>query len=406
VTRGLGWVAAFALLAAATTGCQERLTAPAECPELCPGGESRMFDTVIGPLANTDTSYVGYVARGSAGALLVSNGLPASEDRAVIRFNSRPDSLDDVNDTLRAYTVDSALLALSLVARDTLVNGLKLYLYRIDPSVDADDTFESVSQQLLPTAIIDSIEVPDSVNSGLVQTVLRGAEVEKVALPTGGGGVLAIGVAMAAEQPSGVRIGSSVAGTGATFISYVTLLDVADTGSAKRQSVTRAPAFNAFVTQSPLVPDNAFLSVGGEPSSRALLRFDLPEDIEDSATIVRATLELVPRSPMLGLPSDPALLQAKALLADLGAKSPVTTDVRFISVDTLAVGSADTVRLDMTSIVRLWQAASERPEAVFLSLLPEGASFTRPVFGSTRSGTVGAPRLRITYLKPFPFENP
>jgi hypothetical protein len=64
------------------------------------------------------------------------------------------------------------------------------------------------------------------------------------------------------------------------------------------------------------------------------------------------------------------------------------------------------VRLDMTAIVRRWQTASERPEAVFLSLFPEGASFTRPVFGSTRSGTVGAPRLRITYLRPFPFENP
>jgi hypothetical protein len=100
------------------------------------------------------------------------------------------------------------------------------------------------------------------------------------------------------------------------------------------------------------------------------------------------------------------LLQAKALLADLGAKSPVTSDVRFISSDTLSVGSADTVRLDMTPIVRLWQSTSEQPEAVFLSLLPEAASFTRPVFGSTRSGTVGAPRLRVTYLKPFPFENP
>ena len=66
------------------------------------------------------------------------------------------------------------------------------------------------------------------------------------------------------------------------------------------------------------------------------------------------------------------------------------------------------MRLDVTSIVRLWQASEERPEAIFLSLLPqlEGASFTRPVFGSTRSGTVGPPRLRITYLKPFPFETP
>jgi hypothetical protein len=404
VTRGLGWLAAFAMLAGAMTGCQERLTAPAECPELCPGGQSRVFDTVISPLANSDTSYVGYVARTSASALLVSNGLPASEDRAVIRFSARADSIA-VRDTMRAYAVDSALLALNLVARDTLVNGLKLYLYRIDPGVDADDTFESIDQQLIPTAIIDSIEVPDSVNSGLVQTVLRGADVEKVALPTGGGGILAIGVAMAADQPSGVRLGSSAVGTGGTFISYVTL-DVPDTGSVRRQSMSRTPAFNAFVTQSPLVPDNAFLTVGGEPSARALLRFDLPEDIENSATIVRATLELVPRSPILGLPSDPALLQAKALLADLGAKSPVTTDTRFIAFDTLAVGSADTVRLDMTSIVRLWQSVSERPEAVFLSLLPEAASFTRPVFGSTRSGTVGAPRLRISYLKPFPFENP
>ena len=103
VTRGLGWLAAFVILAAAITGCQERLTAPAECPELCPGGESRVFDTVITPLANSDTSYVGYVARTSAGALLVSNGLPASEDRAVIRFNARADSIDGARHAARLY---------------------------------------------------------------------------------------------------------------------------------------------------------------------------------------------------------------------------------------------------------------------------------------------------------------
>jgi hypothetical protein len=363
-----------------------------------------VFDTVISARPGLDSSYAGYRSRDSVGALLVSNGLPVSEDRAVYRFTARADSIG-LRDTLRPYVVDSALLALNLIARDTLVNGLKLYLYRIDPAVNIDATFESIDQQLVPSALIDSIEVPDSVNSGLIQTVLRGTALEKVALPTGTGGVLAIGVAMAADQPSGVRIGASIAGTGATFVSYVTL-DVPDTGSVRQQSVTSATRFNTFVTRSPPVPDNAFLTVGGEPPSRALIRFDLPEDIEDSATIVRATLELVPRAPMLGLPSDPALLQVSALLVDLGAKSPVTSDTRFISSDTLAVGSADTVRLDVTAIIRLWQSASQRPEAVFLSLLPEGASFTRPVFGSTRSGTVGAPRLRITYQKPFPFENP
>ena len=55
---------------------------------------------------------------------------------------------------------------------------------------------------------------------------------------------------------------------------------------------------------------------------------------------------------------------------------------------------------------RQWQAIDERPEAVFLSLLPEAASFSRPVFGSTRSETPGPARLRVTYLKPFSFETP
>jgi len=121
---------------------------------------------------------------------------------------------------------------------------------------------------------------------------------------------------------------------------------------------------------------------------------------------VRATLELIPTAPILGLPTDPSALAARAVLADLGAKSPVTEDTGFIALDTLPPGTSDTVRLDVTSLVRLWQADSERPEAVFLSLLPEAGTFMRAEFGSTRTPTIGAPRLRVTYLRPFPFESP
>jgi hypothetical protein len=93
----------------------------------------------------------------------------------------------------------------------------------------------------------------------------------------------------------------------------------------------------------------------------------------------------------------------------------VSTDVRFIVDDTLGVNSSDTVRLDVTRIVQLWQASSTAPDAIFLSLLPEASTFTRAEFGSTRSDPeltpsppepLGAPRLRITYQRPFPFENP
>ena len=405
MSRAWGWLAAFLVLAAVTTACQEELTAPAECPELCPGGETRVFDTVLTPLPGSDSSYAGYILPHRAGAMLVSNGLPAAEARAVYRFAPRLDSVS-VRDTMRAYTVDSALLTINLIRRDTLVDGLKLYVYRIDPATaDSEATFATITSQFAPETVIDSIAVDDTLNSGLVRTVLRGADVAKVALPVEGDGVLAIGVAMAAQQPSGARLGAALAQTAPSFISYVTV-DVPDTGSLRKQTLTAQTAFNTYVLESPRTPDPDLLTVGGEPSSRALLRFDLPELIEDSATIVRATLELIPVSPVIGLPTDAPLLQASALFADLGAKSPVfTTDQRFIVSDTIPVGSADTVRLDMTRIVQLWQAVDERPEAVFLSLLPEAASFSRPVFGSTRSELPGAPRLRITYLKSFPFEN-
>jgi hypothetical protein len=399
VSRPLAWLAVVLGLAAAITGCQERLTAPAECPELCPGGDARVADTVIDVLPGSDTSFVGFIDRNVAPALLVSNGLPASEDRAVYRFNARADSIE-VDDTLRAYAIDSVVLGLTLAARDTLLDGLKLYLYRIDPSVDLATTFDQVQAQLLPTTLIDSILVPDTLNTGNVQAVLQGDELTRVALPPGDAAVLAFAVTVA-NAPTGVRLGAAGAGTGARFVTYVTV-DVADTARQK-QNLNPPLAFNATVTAAPLVPDPNFLTVGGEPSSRALLRFDLPQPIEDSATIVRATLELVPRAPLLGLPTDPPILQARGLRADLGAKSPQDQDV--VASDTLLLDTADTVRIDVTSLVHRWQGTT-RPEAIFLSLQPEAASFTRAVFGSSRSGTPGAPRLRITYLRPFPFESP
>jgi hypothetical protein len=406
VSRTWGWLVAFLVLAGVNTACQEELTAPAVCPELCPGGNARVFDTVLTPLPGADSSYAGYVPRHRAGSMLVSNGLPAGEARAVYRFQARRDSAP-VGDSARPYVVDSALISFNLIRRDTLLDGLKLYLYRIDPATaDSEATFASITSQFVLPAIIDSIPVPDTLNSGLVRTVLRGADIAKVALPVEGDGVLAIGVGMSAPQPSGARLGALLAQSGASFISYVTV-DTPDTGTVRKQTLTAQTAFNTYVLESPQTPDPNLLTVGGEPSSRALLRFDVPPPIEDSATIVRATLELIPVEPVIGLPTDPPLLEARSLFADLGAKSPVvTTDTRFIVSDTISVGSADTLRLDVTSIVQLWQAVDERPEAIFLSLLPEAASFSRPVFGSTRAEMPGPARLRITYLKPFSFETP
>ena len=49
MSRAWGWLAAFLVLAGLTTACQEELTAPAVCPELCPGGNARVFAPVLTP---------------------------------------------------------------------------------------------------------------------------------------------------------------------------------------------------------------------------------------------------------------------------------------------------------------------------------------------------------------------
>src|SRR5262249_25517039 len=124
-----------------------------------------------------------------------------------------------------------------------------------------------------------------------------------------------------------------------------------------------------------------------------------------------ATLELTPVQPIYGLQGDPSLLQLLAVVGDIGAKSPVTTDPNFIRQDTLPVVEADTVRIEATGFVQLWQSSRERPQSVFLRIAPEAATFARAVFFSTRSqaadpSALVAPRLRITYQRTFPFENP
>jgi hypothetical protein len=407
-------VASLATLAASLLACNEHLTSPAQCPELCPGGTPTVFDTVVSAVSGGDESVQGYVSRGGGSALLTSNGLPASEDRAIYRFVARQDSVL-VRDTSRAYTVDSVVLAMNLVARDTLVNNLRIFLFRLPPDVDPDTaTFAGIDPQLTPTALIDSIVVPDSVNSGAVSVTLRGADVSRVAIPAGTGGVLAIGLRIGADSPTGIRTGSIAASNAATFTTFVTV-DVPDTTtSILHQSLQRSSQFNGFVTQTPYTASPGTLLVGGEPSSRAFIRFAIPERIMDSATIVRATLEMVPAIPIPGLPTDAGFLESRAVLSDLGPKSPL--DANLAIFDELSLGSSDTVRLDITRIIQKWQASDDLPEEIALRLLAdttrttavqEASSFTRTLFGSTSPlSPVGGPRLRLTYLLSFPFESP
>jgi len=400
VKWGIGGLLAVMTIA----GCQEKLTAPADCPALCPGGQPQVFDEVFTAVSGADSSFVGYVQPRQAGAILVSNGLQGFEERGLVRFLARSATVS-VRDTARTYTIDSVALSFALIARDTNLTGLQLLLYRLTPSFDSSTTFADVAPAFVPDSLIATVDVPDTLNAGTVRTVFQGADLSRVEIPASDSGRLALGIRITAPTPTGVRLGAVATGSGPIFTTYATL-DVPDTGTAKLRTISLGPTFNTYVSEVPQVVDPALLAVGGAPSARALLRFDLPSRIRDSATIVRATLELTPVAPITGLPTDPARLLSQAVLADVGAKSPVSSAPGRVPADTLEIGTS-AVSLEAVRLVELWLGASSRPSALVLSLTPEAASFSRPVFYSTRAADPAVrPRLRISYLLSFPFESP
>jgi hypothetical protein len=83
-----------------------------------------------------------------------------------------------------------------------------------------------------------------------------------------------------------------------------------------------------------------------------------------------------------------------------------------VPLDTIEPG-ATSVNLEAVRLVEIWLGSTSAPATLVLAMAPltgtdvEAASFARPVFFSTRAADPAVrPRLRISYLRRFPFENP
>lgn len=398
-------VLAGAALLLALAACQEKLTSPADCPSICPGGKQAVLDTVLEAAPNGDTTFVGYVGRGAGTGLVLATGLPIGDSRGLVRFAPLSDSVT-LSDTARAITsVDSVTFTIGLQVRDTLMPSLRVLLYRIPVTIDSTTTFAATDPIFAdPANLVDSIAVPDTMHNGSLRIVFTAADLAKLTIPPADSGVLALGLVVHGPQPTGLRV-SANGGTVPPTLTRFVHVNVADTTLAKQTQVRGAFLTTYVNPNAPpgLDPDPNLLTVGGAPSARSILRFTLPPLIRDTATIVRATLELIPAAPIAGVPGVADILEARPIVADLGKKSPV--DGTLFTDVLLPDGSSDTVRIEVTRFAARWQGVGRRPAGLFLALTPEGSTFGRVAFNSTRS-PVGRPRLRITYQLPFPFEKP
>jgi len=168
----------------------------------------------------------------------------------------------------------------------------------------------------------------------------------------------------------------------------------------------RTTRLDTYVFTPPPPPPANALSVGGAPSSRSFIRLDLPKQVVDSSQVVRATLFLVPASPVLGPPGDTLRIVAHALATDIGPKSPIRPAISDsagrVGARVIA-GSTDTIKVDITDVIRSWKGDSLSPRAVALTVEREGGSWAEARFWSSANLTL-RPMLDITFVPPVKYE--
>jgi hypothetical protein len=389
---------ALCALALTATACTERLTTPGTCPSLCPGGEVTVRDTVIDVTFASDSSLGGFNGPTDATSLLLSTGPALGESRAVVRFLGRGDSLF-VRDTVRTFTLDSAEIVVYLTQRDTTVSGMILDVFRLPRTIDTLATVAEVDAQFTPDALLFSLPINDSIRSGPIPIPFQGANLAKVAFTPADSTQLVIGLRLRAPGSGAAKVGALRSGAlAAAFVSYVDI-GVTDT-TIRKQSIARSPARDFTVRPPTADPGANVITIGGFPSKRAFMRFALPTFLRDSATIIRATLELDGVAPVAGLPGDSVRIDVRGLLADFGLKSPIVGDR---GATTYMRNGDRNLSVDIASLVTLWQGAAPLPAALRLEVGNEWSSFLQPAFHSSQSANGGA-RIRITYRPPFPFQ--
>ena len=426
------------LLLLAAAACTEESTAPGSCPNFCPGGEIGIADTILTDAIERDSSFRGYIQPYQSEQMAVAD-LPGIVDSRAIWIHAPMFTrvIPNPSDTTTVpITVDSSRLQVNIIRRDTLSTNLVLKLYRLPLTLDSTSTFTSLATDFAATPV-DSVNVSDllarppigdtatvriwgdtirtdsaghTLQIAADSSLLVYFDFDTLTVPfvVADSGKLAWGVRVTADTLASIALGANDAVDRDPFIRWFYHYTKPDTlpapDSVVNTSATREVSFDSFVFDppNPAIDDN--LTVGGAPSARSLLRVDLPAFLHDSIDVVRATVILVPVAPVEGTRSDSFAILARPVLTDLGAKSPLSNRAILYGRTSIAVGSSDTVRIELTDLVRQWARDTSIVTAFMLGQVPEAGSFTEIRFYSSRS--LFKPALHVTYVKRFPFGAP
>ncbi len=389
------WIAitAIGFLALA---CTENIEAPAQCPEFCPPERIVIIDSVFTGVVMGDSAFRGYQASHNPPVMQFVTEGSALETRGVTRFRGFIPFIAGGGDTI--LSLDSFRIVIQMIRRDTTVDSLALDLYQLSSDVDSTARFDDLDQYIVDSNRVTTYAVEDTLTRGALEVVFPAS-----ALPGVGedGSVAAVAWILQSPSPTYLDIGTSEGGQWPVIGRYLTL--ETSSGDTVEIFVGDEPAeFDSFLAADPAPLVDSLLVIGGVPSARSIIRFNLPPVIRDSSDIVKATLLMMMSQPVEAVPRDGATIRARAVTRDVGQKSP-RGDVNIIVAGSggvvLQAGEFDTVRLDITDIMVTWTLDSVLPSVIMLSVAPEaGRMFEVRVFSSR---STQPPILFLSYIPPF-----
>lgn len=412
-------LAVLALVAAAIlAACAEDYQGGVACPVLCPEQNVVVFDTTLDPVA-LDTTVTGFPTHGTETELLLARRGDTVDTRPVIRFDSLPiyyNSGSVAGDTV-IQVIDSPYVKLRINRpASVFTQPVTFEVFDVDTTTGdsasaANDTSTALERLLfrddrrigmitLDTAqITDSVRIPlDSLT--LLNKILNQQRLRLGLRATSAGPVQIRIVAYEGGDPPVVRFLPSAD-------TSFNALTVQPRSRVPRSQVTLAADLTDYVhvIRFPAVPDESFLTVGGVPGRRTLIRFNIPGRIIDSSNVLRATLELTQR-PVAGVDDTtkltifPLLVTASTNITDVGRSAFLTNapGAGFDSVQFIP-GDSGVRQIEIVNALRAWSLSVSKTaqRAIVLRAGPESMDPRFVSFYSSRAAANLRPRLRVSY---------
>lgn len=417
-----GWQPPLVMLALVAAGvlaaCTEDYQGGAACPALCPEQSVVVYDTTFDPV-ELDTTVTGFPTHGTETELLLARRGDTVDTRPVIRFDSLPiyfNSGSTAGDTV-IQVIDSPYVKLRINrASSIFTRPVTFELFDVDTTTGdsafaLNDTSTALERQLfrddrrIGTITLDTAAITDSIRIPLDSLKL----LNKIL----GQQRLRLGLRASSAGPVQIRIVAYEGGDPAVL----RFLPSADTAFraltvfprsvVPRSQVTLAADLTDYVhvIRFPPVPDGSFLTVGGVPGRRILIRFDIPSRILDSSNVLRATLELTQRpvesvDDTAKLTIFPLVVTAGKNITDVGRSAFLTNapGAGFDSVQ-FAPGDSGVRQIEIVNALRAWSLpiSKSAQRGIVLRAGPESVDPRFVSFYSSRAAANLRPRLRVSY---------